>query len=300
MPKPLRLPFALALLALAAPIAPALAASGYDACTDFVSALPATISTPGTWCLTQDLATSMSSGAAIILDSDDVTLDCNGFRIDDAGGGTGTTAIGILATNRRNLSVRRCEVRTFRIGLYLGQAADGVSDGHLVEDNLLNINRQQGLYVYGDGSVVRRNRVLKTGLSVAGLDQAFGISTQRSVDVLDNVVSVVEGNSDIGDVYGIDVQDNANGSVRGNRVRGVHMNGAGHAHGVRIHSADGISRVVVRNNVLSGNGIAGDAGLECASGLGGGIATVRAKGNSIIGFDTPLAGCANDGNTLRQ
>ena len=288
-----------ALLSFALP-RPAAATEDYEACNAFIDSLPTVISTPGTWCLASDLTTSMVSGVAITIDSDDVTLDCNGFRIDDSGGGTGTTAVGIQATNHSHLTVRRCEVRTFRIGLLFEQSAADTSVGHLVEDNLFNINRYQGLSVYGDRSVVRRNRVFKTGVGVSALDQAFGISTQQSVDVLDNIVSVVEGNSSSGDVYGIDVQDNFDGSVRGNQVRGVHKNGTGNAHGLRIQAADGNSRVPVRNNTLAGNGLAGDTGLECISGLGGGIATVRAKNNVIHGFGTPLSGCANDGNVLRQ
>ena len=44
---------------------PAAAAESYDSCLGFIDALPATITTQGTWCLRQNLDTSATSGNVI-------------------------------------------------------------------------------------------------------------------------------------------------------------------------------------------------------------------------------------------
>ena len=69
---------------LIAPISPvatsAYAAQSYDSCAGFIDSLPATITTQGTWCLRGDLATSVTSGNAITIATNNVTIDCMGNR----------------------------------------------------------------------------------------------------------------------------------------------------------------------------------------------------------------------------
>ena len=77
----------LALLAMAGAPHVAQAAESYDSCKGFITSLPVSISTPGTWCLKQDLATSLASGNAVTILANDVTLDCNGFKIDGTAAG---------------------------------------------------------------------------------------------------------------------------------------------------------------------------------------------------------------------
>src|SRR5690349_23359353 len=81
------------------------AAQDRDACTGTIATLPATLSTPGTWCLAGDLATAQATGAAITLDADDLTLDCNGFRLDGQAAGLATQATGILGLGHDRLTV---------------------------------------------------------------------------------------------------------------------------------------------------------------------------------------------------
>src|SRR6187549_1930197 len=89
---------ALALL----PLAPsARAAESFDACTAYVTSLPATLSTAGRYCLTKDLSTAMTSGNAIEVTANNVTLDCNGFRIGNLGGGPDAFTWGVY-TDRTN------------------------------------------------------------------------------------------------------------------------------------------------------------------------------------------------------
>jgi hypothetical protein len=76
---------------------PATAAESYDGCVGFIDVVPATIAAQGIWCLRQDLDSSASSGHMIEIQTNNVTIDCNGFRIRGSGGGVSTTAVGIFA-----------------------------------------------------------------------------------------------------------------------------------------------------------------------------------------------------------
>src|SRR5688572_11895990 len=144
------------LLGLAVPVQTR-AAESYDNCAGFIDSLPATISTQGVWCLRKDVSTAIAAGAAITVATNNVTLDCNDFKLGGLSAGTATATRGILATGRQNIRVRNCNIRGFHTGL------DIEGGGHLVEDNNLNGNLSVGLRVSGDGSIVRRNSVIDTG-----------------------------------------------------------------------------------------------------------------------------------------
>src|SRR5688500_982965 len=107
------------------------AAESYDNCTGFIDSLPATISTQGTWCLRKDVSTSMTSGIAITVAANNVTVDCNDFKIGGLAAGNDSSAFGIF-TDRQNVTVRHCSIRGFFYGIYL------IGAGNLIEDNLLD------------------------------------------------------------------------------------------------------------------------------------------------------------------
>src|SRR5688572_22532073 len=105
--NPIRL---LAATIAAAPLlalsAPASAASSYDACTGFIASVPTTISTQGIWCFNKDLNTPVATGSAITVTANNVTIDCNGFKLGGLQAGLGTATVGIFANGRSNLTVR--------------------------------------------------------------------------------------------------------------------------------------------------------------------------------------------------
>jgi parallel beta-helix repeat protein len=216
----------------------------------------------------------MSSGAAITLAANNITLDCNDFKLGGLAAGLSTQAAGVLALERGNATVRNCNIRGFRYGIHLE------GSGHLVEDNRLDNNTSYGIVVGGDGSIVRRNRILDTGASTVGL-VAAGISAGGSVDIIDNTVAGVaalrEGQ---GDNFGIWTAGNLSGTVTGNRIRGIAVEASGWA----IYSS-GAGRVVLANNDLLGGTQAGDGGISCADAQG------TAIGNAVAGFTTSIAGC---------
>jgi len=282
---------ALGCLLLLGALPSAHAAESYDSCIGFITSIPAVIATQGTWCLKQDLATAMTAGNAITINTNNVTINCNDFKLGDLAAGSGTATIGIYATNRQNVTVRRCNIR----GFYRGILIFGTGGGHVAEDNRLYGNTSIGMWVAGDGSVVRRNIVSDTGGSTYYQEgeNVFGIYTQNEVDVVDNTVSGVWAIAVVnpyGNATGIHTSSDDASSIIGNRVRGLAPVGEfGFAYGIS-NFVNG--RLAIRDNDVIGGGNPG-SGMLCTN---GGLA--RAKGNVINGFITGLNGCVDDGNVI--
>jgi hypothetical protein len=263
-------------------------AETYQTCAGFIDSVPATITTQGTWCLRHDLATSISSGSAISINTNNVTIDCNHYKIGGLGAGASTTAVGVSASNRLNLVVRNCSVRGFANAINL------TGSGALVEDNRLDGNTQTGIYVSGDGGIIQRNQIFDTGSSTAGVPDARGIVFNFNVDVLDNRISSVF--ADVPDGYpamaqsdGIKAGANATGLVANNRITGVgyFLEGAGSATFADIRATDGISDLRINDNYAHGDDFFGGSIIVCYAG-----SPSRARGNNV----SSVSGCVDDGN----
>ncbi len=268
----------LLLLLLAIPALPARAAESYDNCTGFVTSLPATISQQGVWCLKQDLATNITSGNAITINTNNVTLDCNDFKLGGLAAGPGSAVMGI-ASNRLNLTIRHCNVRGFFRGINLTGAGSG---GHLVEDNRLDGNLQIGIHVQGERNRVQRNLVLDTG---DGSGQAFTTGIQASADIVDNTVSGVHGTATDTAPIGINATG-AGGEVRGNRVRGLQVAGTGAALGIYASG----SQQVIDGNRISAVAATVGVGID-----GHGAADTFCTGNTVANFNLPIDDCDDAG-----
>jgi parallel beta-helix repeat protein len=276
--------FMLLLLALLSAPTGVRAAESYDNCKGFITSVPVVITTQGTWCLKTDLSTAINTGVAITIATNNVTLDCNDFKLGGLAAGIGTQTIGIYAQNSLNTTVRHCNVRGFIRGLYFQGSSSG---GNVVENNRFDSNTYIGIIVEGNGTVVRRNRVFNTGGSTLA-SSAYGVITNYDVDVVDNTVSGVAATVGFnGGAVGINAIANSSGRIIGNGVRGLHKDGGGLAEGIYNTSSD---RVTLRDNDVVGDASASSvAGLTCTSSNG------RAKGNSISGFVTGLVGCNDSG-----
>ena len=275
----------LGLLVMLACAKPASAAQSYDNCTGFITSLPAVISTQGTWCLKQDLSTAVTTGNAITINTNNVTIDCNDFKLGGLSAGAGTQTIGIHALNRLNATVRRCNIRGFYVGLLFA----GTGGGHAIEDNRLDGNTSSGIVVQGDGSVVRRNRVFDTGGSTLGGD-GTGIYADKSVDVIDNTVSGATGAASTnGWGIGITANNDFDGSIVGNRVRGLVPGGTGTTFGLIATSSN---RLEVRDNAFVGDGSVNSAGVKCDAANG------NVHNNTINLFETAIVNCNDDGGNI--
>jgi hypothetical protein len=124
-----------------------------------INQLPYTITSPGTYCLTGDLTTSIATGNAISVNTNSVTVDLNGHRLAGTGG-AGSQANGISATNRKYVFVKNGTIR----GFYRGVSFQGTdTTANTVEDITADRNWQAGVALECTGCTVRRNVVVNTG-----------------------------------------------------------------------------------------------------------------------------------------
>ena len=270
------------------------AAESYDNCTGFITSLPAVVTTQGTWCLKKDLSTAMTSGSAIDIQTNNVTIDCNDFKLGGLAAGVATETYGMYADNRHNIVVRHCNIRGFLYGINFWGIQGG---GHVVEDNKFDGNTYIGLRVSGNGSTVRRNAVSDTGGSTAASagGGAVGIFVQYAVDIIDNTVSGVAATAGTNaNAVAISMfhsySNNAGGNtVSGNRVRGLSGAGTGVSEGFSSYAAP---RIILRNNDFVGDSSAGSTGIDCYAN------DSHAKDNVINGFVTGIVVCSDDGNVI--
>jgi hypothetical protein len=255
------------------------AAESYDNCTGFITSIPATITTQGTWCLKTDLATAITSGNAITINTNNVTIDCNNFKLGGLAAGVGSQTVGILATSHLNTTVRHCNIRGFYAGIAFAGTGSG---GHVVEDNRFDGNLYIGIDVEADGSTIRRNLVFDTGGSTHTIN-AEAIYAVGLVDVLDNTISGVLATTGGGGAAQGIYTYSAGGTISGNRVRGLVGDGAGGSYAnYNLFS----SRVSIHNNDFIGPGT---QGLHCFTGDG------SFRDNLISGYTASNDFCTDGG-----
>ncbi|WP_242111713.1 NosD domain-containing protein [Luteimonas aquatica] len=248
---------------------PAKAAQSFDSCAGFIDSLPATITTPGTWCLRKDLSTAARQGGAITVNADRVILDCNDFKLEGTAGLV-TNASGILSSNnaRRGIIVRNCQVQGFRYGIAL------LGSHHIVEDSRIEDAYYVGIATNGSTNTVRGNTVRRIG----GNPYVIGPSSRRAIGISmfgphafasNNTVAEVDAglNGGMGGDYSTGIM--MSGVVENNRVldiafiaAGLHIMGAGsvvrgnHVSGGSAESGSGIfcdsERNLLRNNDVDG------------------------------------------------
>lgn len=261
---------------------PAVAAESYESCSGFVDSLPAVITTQGNWCLRADLSTAIATGAAIQVSVNNVTLDCNHFKLGGLAAGPGTQATGISALSVLNTVVRNCNVRGFATGIRM----TGSGGTNLVEDNRLEGNTEFGIRVTAPGATIRRNLVVDTG---PGSGASYGIFTNRSVTVTDNTVSgVVSGETFV--ASGIGVGAGFLGSGDGSRVSGNHVRDV-EAGSMSYGILAGSGRYTFVDNQIHGPV---EFGLYCGSG-----SLAVARDNIVFDATTPISNCSSVSNTIR-
>lgn len=275
-------------LAVAGFASPAPAAETYDSCAFTISSLPTVITASGVYCLKGDLSTNVASGAAIAIAANNVTVDCNSFKIGGLGAGAATLAVGIRVETRRNAVVRGCSIRGFNvgIGIYDGLGAAGGS-GHVIEDNRVEGSTARGIDVRAPASVVRRNIVMDTGgAPVAVAMSGTGIRAQFGTDVLDNTVAGVGPGAAGGNAIGIHALHDAGATIASNRINTLAPVG-GLAFGV----IDENGGTIVADNVVMGPANGSGVGIACGS------VTSTVARNVVRGFAASVSvDCFANGN----
>ena len=92
------------------------------------------------------------------------------------------------------------------------------------------------------------------------------------------------------DSHGIYTSDNLNGSITGNRVRGLVKNGTGGIYAIFNRLSD---RITLRNNDVVGDGSTKSTGLRCNN-----TSTGRALNNLVSGFAIAIENCTGGGNEI--
>jgi parallel beta-helix repeat protein len=267
-----------ALIALGGLVAMPAHAETFHTCGTVINSLPAVISTQGVYCLTKDLTTSITSGYAVDIQTNNVTIDCNGYKIGGLAGGVGSTAVGVRASaTRLNIVVRNCGIRGYFYGISLEGGA-----GHMIEDNRLDNNLVSGIQVGGDNNRVQRNRVYDTG-GAPGMDSSSGISA--SADVIDNTVAGVFATGTDTFPRGI-VMNGAGTDARGNLVRDLAVAGAGLATAIQAQ-ANAIT--------VDGNRVSLPAAGSGWALYGNGATDTFCIGNTIANFSSPIVNCDDVG-----
>ena len=178
--------FAASLLVLVALIFSVTPAQAETVNCTAITSLPAVITVQGVYCLTGHLNTAITAGLAIEIQTNNVIIDLNGFKLGGLAAGINTNSIGIYAQTRQNITVKNGTIRGFSSGIFF----DG-SQGHVVENIRADQNTRAGIRVFGNGHIIRNNQVVATGgTTLVSNADAYGIfaSTGAGTRVLNNDV----------------------------------------------------------------------------------------------------------------
>lgn len=273
--------FLLALLLGATAFAPARAE--VNECTN-ITTLPAVITTQGVYCLKQNLETNISSGAAISINTNNVTIDCNDWKIGGLQAGANTNAIGILAIGRLNTTIRNCGVRGFLIGIQYQIGAG--SAGHLIEDNRVDLNTGTGIQARGDGLIVRRNRIVDTGGRPASAFSSGLLVNGQGALVADNSIIGITATAVDSSVVGIDIFGGSHEFAR-NMIINALPTGTGTSIALFGDGASAYRANTVINPIVT-----------AGTGLTGGSASSFCKDNLIRNYAVAISACTDAGGNF--
>ncbi len=223
------------------------AAAETTVCTEITTA-PYTINTQGVYCLNANLETNLASGNAITITVNNVVIDLNGHKIGNLAAGQTTTANGIYAYQRQNITIRNGTVRGFYSGINLDDTSPyTTSQGHIIEDIRADLNTYVGISVMGRGNIIRNNIVVSTGRTDVTTSPAYGINIFGPGNrVINNDVYETKehGASGAFGIYGYA----SNGAVIDNNRVGNAALGTGTSYGIYLYSAND---VLLTNNKIT-------------------------------------------------
>jgi parallel beta-helix repeat protein len=236
----------------------------------FVAALLAVPSvqvaaTSGTLSVTTDTTLTEDHDGDIVIDMDNVTLDCAGHTVTGTGSG-----IGIWADFRTGVTVKNCDVSGFQDGIQLSNTASSTLVGNSAHDN-----SSVGIYLNAsDGNTVTDNGADDNG--------TFGVLLNGSASSNTFTGNTASGNG--GPQFSFD--DSSDGNIVSNN------SASGGEAGFALTSGSS-------NNTFSGNTATGAS----AGGFGNDVTTSAntfidntASGNAENGFDIQGVGNSLTGN----
>jgi hypothetical protein len=209
-----------------------------QACTA-ISALPATITQPGKYCLAKDFVVNQATGNAISIASNDVTLDCGGRTLKNTATSNTVTSVAISSIGRNNVVVEHCRViGGWMNGIDVFQDNAQPNKNYYVEvrDNYVAGPWWHGIRAWGSAIEVTNNKVYDIGgrLNQYAIGIRVGGSTSgfRMHVVRGNIV--IGTNSPYSHAYGIFSDGSMSSAFLDNGVAGTSAATGKNAYGVYV------------------------------------------------------------------
>jgi hypothetical protein len=292
--------WALALLAGFAALAFAGGARAETTTCQVVNTLPATLSTPGHYCLESDFAQDFGFASALTITADDLVLDCNGHRIRHTSAANEADAI-FAAGERHDVTIRNCVIDGWYVGIFVQASSDPGARGNRILDNQLLRTRTTAIYVLGTDNRIERNRIAQNTGDYNGVARGIFVSSMNKTGVgnlvRDNVIvdfkPTPPGTST--QVEGINVSNLSNTEVSGNVIGGLITIDGQYVAGIVGYDASGTS---VHDNTLLSPPYPGQAPWTGYYGYGiylygtdAEMASNVCRDNVIGHFNSPSYGC---------
>lgn len=249
-----------------------------------ITYIPYVIVAEGVYCFTDNLDTSMTSGNAIEVQTDNVVINLNGWKLDGLGAGMATETSGIFSFQHKNITIRNGTIRGFYRGIWLDDVTPyTVSHGHLIEDTRCEMNTHVGIMIQGNSIIVRRNQVVATGGTTVR-DWASGIRfTGPGGKAIDNDISRTAATGS-GSPVGMDFFESHGAVAEGNRID-YFSTDTGESFGLNVRGPS--SDVLVIGNRITG----ADYGIFYAADG----STGKYRDNLTSGVTTPYTGGTDAG-----
>jgi hypothetical protein len=169
-----------------------------QSCTP-ISSIPANLTIPGRYCLTQSFNSSLASGAALSVNAANVQIDLQGFTLDNSAAGSTSTAAGVFHNSQlAGFELTNGTIRGFNMALNAAVFASN-PNAITLQDLRIESSRAIGAVVVGDHSIVRRvtvNRVVPQGAQTGA---AGIVGNGNRIRFIDNDISdVAESTAGIG------------------------------------------------------------------------------------------------------
>lgn len=237
-----------------------------------IDSLPYVITTQDVYCAKSHLSTSITSGSAITILVNNVTIDFNGFKLGGLGAGINSEAIGVFAKDRLNITIKGANIRGFLSGI----AFDGGA-GHVVQDSSFDGNIISAITSSSEGFIISDNRIVNT----------YSLYTNSYGLLLGGGNALIENNfisntkSDYGDAFAI-VAIGGNTRVVNNTIIG--LDGIVESWAIFTY-ADPEGQSEVRDNFVTSNSLI-DVGIATHD-------TDICRNNSVINaIDTLARNCS--------
>lgn len=244
--------------------ATALAENG---CTE-ITTYPATITSPGKYCLAKDGTTALTAGALVSIKSNDVTLDCQQHTLKSTATSASGSSSAIYAYGRNNLLIENCRVIggfTYGIKVSQDQQVSNRNYYNIIRNNVVAGPYFQGIVAFGSAVEVHGNRVYDIGGQVnspaVGINIGGAQVGYRMQVVRENAVAGTNAPSSIG--FGI-LSSNSQGTlINHNLVTGTISKSGNPSYAIMLSAGSGNT---ITDNVLVDAGRPDSVGISTPEG----------------------------------